>query len=572
MSRSASSRATSRAEIAASIERRMQQQGPSSAANEPLRSLIRLPVHLIDLYERNPRTKPNARLADIKEAILNTGKNEQPPIVTRRPGAERYVVAGGGNTRVLAQREVYAESGDERFAYIDCVYTPYTNETDLLAAHIAENSNREDLCFWDSARSIMNLRADLERDLGKPLSLRELSDLLGKKGVTAGRQWLSIFRFTVERLASLEHAGLELSSKDVQERLQPAYSRLSRLAEKLSIEASMLEEQVFQPALELARMSFDQNRKLDVPGLILSFNKRFADVAGLKDVDAVQRLQEIIEHKPELKEDSLRALLDPVVEDRSEAVVLTADGPPVLVENDTVPAPNAVRAPAPVSGGAAAATPAYRPPVSPGAATSLRSSAITSDLESVSTGSREQGDHAVAASTVPQIHALPARQAFQDVLREFAQACGIAECVRDADAFPFWFIVEPPALEPGERPLDAQAAAGERPERYYGWWWLVFLSSQNTPAGMQLLPDGPFAQICQSNDVWDAACLETIGELVGPDQFYRIVESMCNPDDQIGQLYFDLLRAIRRVREGHPERFCPQFWIDQGVDARFATE
>ncbi|TAL87317.1 MAG: hypothetical protein EPN74_02010 [Rhodanobacter sp.] len=175
------------------------------------------------------------------------------------------------------------------------------------------------------------------------------------------------------------------------------------------------------------------------------------------------------------------------------------------------------------------------------------------------------------AATLPGISLAPddPQAHFWDVLTRFANACGLADCLRETDRLPLGFLIEPPELPDGEPPLDAQAAEGIAPQRYYGWWWLVHLSQQNTPAGLCVVPeDSYFAQCSRSEDTWRAACDAVLGEPVLADRFYRLVLAMLDPLDEVGELHLQLIIAVRALRTALPERFKPAFWIAQGVDPR----
>ena len=75
---------------------------------------ITLRVTDIQPYEKNPRQAANPLFDTIKASIRQRGM-DAPLKVTRRPGATHYVVAAGGNTRLLAQLQLWQETADPRF-------------------------------------------------------------------------------------------------------------------------------------------------------------------------------------------------------------------------------------------------------------------------------------------------------------------------------------------------------------------------------------------------------------------------------------------------------------------------
>ena len=69
---------------------------------------IELTVDDIRPYENNPRRSVNVKFDDIKESIRTSGLR-LPLTVTRRPGESHYIVEAGGNTRLLALQQLWAE-------------------------------------------------------------------------------------------------------------------------------------------------------------------------------------------------------------------------------------------------------------------------------------------------------------------------------------------------------------------------------------------------------------------------------------------------------------------------------
>ena len=104
-------------------------------------------------------------------------------VITQRPGAADYIVHSGGNTRLLILKELFEETGDERFSRIQCVFRPWSRESDVLLAHLRENDLRGSLTFIDKARAVLDARHLFAEDLGlKEISLRRLETELGKAG------------------------------------------------------------------------------------------------------------------------------------------------------------------------------------------------------------------------------------------------------------------------------------------------------------------------------------------------------------------------------------------------------
>jgi hypothetical protein len=153
-------------------------------------------------------------------------------------------------------------------------------------------------------------------------------------------------------------------------------------------------------------------------------------------------------------------------------------------------------------------------------------------------------------------------------VREFAEESGIGDCVLEAERLPLWFMVDVP-----DSANESQLGEHQR-SRYYGWWWLVFISRQNTDAATKtagILPPSKFASLVEDFDAFDRMVSDDgfLGLPVLDEGTQYVVGSMTDPNDSLGPLYFNLLKEIRRARAAFPARFTPQFWIDHGVSPDF---
>lgn len=148
---------------------------------------MKVEVVQIDLYDHKRRRSRNSAYEDIKESVRAQGL-KQPLVITRRPGAEHYMLKHGGNTRLTVLKELLAETSDRRFQTADCLFEPWQGETDVLVSHIVENEVRGSLTFIDKARAVREAARMLEADSGEKLSLRQLSEALRERGfrISAG--------------------------------------------------------------------------------------------------------------------------------------------------------------------------------------------------------------------------------------------------------------------------------------------------------------------------------------------------------------------------------------------------
>jgi ParB family protein of integrating conjugative element (PFGI_1 class) len=212
-------------------------------------SQIELSIDEIRPYENNPRRAANAKFDDIKESIRTSGLRS-PLTVTRRPGESHFVVEAGGNTRLLALRQLWAETRDPRFRKLVVLFRPWRSESHVLTAHLIENEQRGEMTFWDKASGIVALKSRLEAEQGRTLTLRPLEDALHALGLSVNTATLGLHLFATERLRILGEAVADLSGLDVKT-IQPRLNALKRYAQaQTSITDDELYAQVFEPVFQ----------------------------------------------------------------------------------------------------------------------------------------------------------------------------------------------------------------------------------------------------------------------------------------------------------------------------------
>ena len=189
---------------------------------------IELVVEEIRPYENNPRRAANAKFDDIKESIRTSGLRS-PLTVTRRPGESHFIVDAGGNTRLRALQQLWAETRDPRYHKLVVLFRPWRSESHVLTAHLIENEQRGEMTFWDKASGIVALKARLESELGRTLTLRPLEDALHAQGLSVNTATLGLYLYATERLRTLGEAVVDISGLDVKT-LQPRLNALKRYA------------------------------------------------------------------------------------------------------------------------------------------------------------------------------------------------------------------------------------------------------------------------------------------------------------------------------------------------------
>ncbi|CAM2187705.1 Chromosome partitioning protein ParB [Paraburkholderia sacchari] len=537
---------------------------PGARTPDPqLTSVIRLKVTDVMVYERNPRRASHERIVELKDSIRTNGI-EQIVTVTRRPGATNYVVARGGNSRVTAATALYDETRDDRFLYYDFFYVPYPGEAKLLAAHLRENDQRADLCFWDKANGYLALKAHLEAERGGALSLREFSRLLEKEGVPVSHVLLALFQFAIDRLSALGPATVYLSRRALVDVIQPGLGILLRLARRLGHDDRWMQERVIDPQLTgiAARCNLgdpgivtqhvsEKRVPFDAAELVDELRLRLADELGVPR-GALERMCNLLERVPEAAADELREVGGIDVARHETSAAASA-----LATNDTSVMPSSStsseRGDAEKEGAAET--------VAPTPDGLLR----TRDDAPMLMAGDASGTRVLQAA--PPAHE---GESFRETVFAFTRSCGLDGCVRDAPGLPYGFMIEPPSACTQRFASDSGAQCDEAAlTRYLGWWWLVCLSRQNTATGLTRVPtDSVFAQMARDDDAWNRTCDTSVGEPLLADRMDVMFDVMLNPDHPIGQWWAELISAARAFRAAYPERFAPTRWPEPGADDR----
>ncbi|MGD8957354.1 MAG: ParB N-terminal domain-containing protein, partial [Chromatiaceae bacterium] len=176
---------------------------PTQSVHPVADQLMELEVDMIRPYDHNPRHGDNPEYQRIKASVRAEGL-DQPLVVTRRPGESTYMLQAGGNTRLRVLQELYAETGDERFARASCLYRPWTREMDVLLAHLRENDLRSDLTFLDKALAVREARRLLEEEQGaEAVTQTQLATTLRECGYALGQGRISQMTYAVDRLLPL---------------------------------------------------------------------------------------------------------------------------------------------------------------------------------------------------------------------------------------------------------------------------------------------------------------------------------------------------------------------------------
>ncbi len=160
-------------------------------------------VTLDDLhpYELDPRLTRNPLYDEIKASIRERGLDAPPPI-TRRPGADHFIIRNGGNTRLAILRELWSETKRDSFFRILCLFRPWPERGEIIAltGHLAENELHGRLTFIERALGVEKARELYEQESGKPLSQSELARRLSADGFPVPQSHISRMQDTVRYL------------------------------------------------------------------------------------------------------------------------------------------------------------------------------------------------------------------------------------------------------------------------------------------------------------------------------------------------------------------------------------
>ncbi len=270
-------------------------------------SISNLAVTDIDRYEFDPRTEINPLYDEIKASIRANGILNHIS-VTRRPGQPRYMVYGGGNTRLRIAKELY-EEGDQRFARLTVIVKVWKGDAPTIAAHLAENEQRGEISFWEKAQGVQSFKEHFEKESGKALSTTELNrELRQASGLNFGMSMLQNFHFAVEYLTPI---GRWLQTRDVNLLLKPQISQWLKLADKFGQQAvaeTALQTILYKYAAVMSQQSVtaDQSAQqvLEVSQLLDEVNAAIAEALSVAP-EKLLAMAQALEANPRLEVETL---------------------------------------------------------------------------------------------------------------------------------------------------------------------------------------------------------------------------------------------------------------------------
>lgn len=148
----------------------------------------------------NPRTSRNPKYDEIKASIRARGLDSIPKVTRDPDGGDVYIFSDGGNTRYQILCELWQETGDERFYRIHTIFKPWPGRIKCVIGHLAENDVRGSLTYLEKAFGVHKARVIWEEQLSRPVTLRELSDLLNQEGYPIDNSSISRMEDTLDYL------------------------------------------------------------------------------------------------------------------------------------------------------------------------------------------------------------------------------------------------------------------------------------------------------------------------------------------------------------------------------------
>jgi ParB family protein of integrating conjugative element (PFGI_1 class) len=204
---------------------------PQQASDWPLTApVLELPLAAIRPYVERPRQQPNSTYERLKASIRAHGLL-QPLVVTHLPNQPHFTLYAGGNTRLAILQALWDETGDPRFARVDCHYRAYTDAFTLRMAHLVSHEIQGPTLFIDRAMTLDALWQSL-RPAERAAATTDADGIavLARHGFELSLATLIAMRYAVYRLAPLLPQALAagLTEPDV-----IAIRRLERTMEKI---------------------------------------------------------------------------------------------------------------------------------------------------------------------------------------------------------------------------------------------------------------------------------------------------------------------------------------------------
>lgn len=482
-----------------------------------------LPVTSVHFYERNPRKANNEAYAELKESIRVNGIL-QPLSVTKRPGENHYILFAGGNTRLQAIRELWEETGNEKFRETRVIVKKWRGESAVLLAHMAENTQRNDMTFWDRANGTLELKKQLEEEGGQPLSHRDFESALKKAGVQVNLQSISAYRFAVERVPDI---GPWLSGLSVRN-IQPRLNLLLKLANHHDLEEDTFYSQIVTPAAKGIAQDVLAGEAFSADQFLAAVERALCSRLDIEARD-MGRMLTAIERFPNMTLEDLRKLCKPAPPASTAASAQASSASLRPGRGETGPEATAHAKTTPQSDISKTRTPTV-------------SVKVTGNNHSAAQQDSSPDGEGASESELP----LPAPEnRVVELVQEIVVQAGLGSCYEAAPDMPLGYVMG----FPKDGPLDLKEQAQSRQAA----WWVLSMASG------QFDPDTCRAGLDEAN-LWRGLILEesdaqTLGGLeleiqhnIGGQGEFLAIPWLMNTENPIAGACLSLLSLIREVR------------------------
>lgn len=512
---------------------------------------IRLKVTDVLLCDHQPRIFLNESYEEVRTSIESQGLTTSLEVTRRGPG-EPYMLSAGGNTRLTILQDLYKETGSERWLYQFFIYRKFTSDRRLLAKHLAENLARSDMKFWEAAKGVADLVADLEREHGQ-LSERRLEELLPKEGIFAKRALISRWMFTAKRLHGLNQALPNLTGQQVLDKYQPRLNAVLRLATKFGLDTQDYWDNIVTPTLQRAGEEFHATAHYNVDHICDAVEVAFAERTQESAASVKRMLHALAVAQGNVTLSDLRAPAVPV------------QPGPVLSD-----APREQDARQLLSGGEGI----HRgtPPIQQAESTSAskgrpsngRDGTATVPVDAALPSQPQDSDTSDPSlfRTADQVVNLDVPiqediwQRLQQEMQILVEMVGLEDCYVPSEAMPLGYYMEYPdterhGVDPTVRQTEAQMWA--RAQASAVFWTLLKLSGQTDPDCASLLdPNSNFYRSLLDDDFSLAYLCNTV---VGDAPFEDVLLLASKPGCTAMTQLLQVVVLMRAVNERFPDRW-----------------
>lgn len=551
----------------------------------------RLPVMQIRPYDNNPRVRANPSYRELKESIRSTQAKNVVLTITKRPGDAQYMCAAGGNTTLTAVQDLWQETKDPVFETVKTLFTKWTGEINVIIAHLSENENRSDICFWDKANAIVDLKARVEQERAESfIPIERFIQLMAEGGLNSNTTTVRAYFFATEQLRPIGQWLTLPATKAIQPRL----NQIRRLGQSLGVPLRELDELV-QQTLEKQAIALQDTEtanpqtevSVDAAATCAALEHAFAAKVGI----SIEELAAMVGAAQNAGGQNLTGAAL-----REAAKVATATAPVAAPPTKSHPrAPSASphrQMPlqpamlAPLQGNNEGGSQPVAAGASRSEATPAGAGQTLAPLHSSSVqvrGSGAEGDTPDASGTFRDPAWLTLRQtgpaddpAHPDhapgtvlaVVRDIVIACGLQELVFVAPAMPLGYYCELPAVPFSNEFVVPPSADVEDPEwsskraaalKRSGWQMLAALSGQCDAQIYRKLPleshwrraadGGRLGQVFESLGMGSDDPARG-GMQIGVVDIYRFLYS-----PELGELFLQLWSWVQRWIQHDPDRF-----------------